>query len=55
MIYLDYNATTPIDPDVLSTMTACFHDYFANSASVSHHEGIKAYHHLENVEPLLLK
>lgn len=47
MIYLDYNATTPIDPDVLSTMTACFHDYFANSASVSHHEGIKAYHHLE--------
>lgn len=47
MIYLDYNATTPIDPDVLATITDCFHDYFANSASVSHYEGIKAHHYLE--------
>lgn len=47
MIYLDYNATTPIHPDVLATINHCFHDYFANSASVSHYEGIKASHYLE--------
>ena len=33
MIYLDYNATTPLDQEVLQTMNPYFTSYFGNSGS----------------------
>ena len=32
-IYLDYNATTPVDPDVLDQMLPWFSERFWNAAS----------------------
>lgn len=38
-IYLDYNATTPVDPRVLEKMLPFFHETFGNAASVDHLHG----------------
>lgn len=38
-IYLDYNATTPVDPRVYSTMEPYFKEFFGNPASAGHHWG----------------
>ncbi|RKX70028.1 cysteine desulfurase, partial [candidate division WOR-3 bacterium] len=34
MIYLDYNATTPTDPEVIEAMLPYFNERFANSSSI---------------------
>lgn len=38
-IYLDYNATTPCDPQVLETMLPFFSQHFGNAASKAHAHG----------------
>jgi len=39
MIYFDYNATTPLDPDVLGAMMPYFTEHFGNAASSQHKFG----------------
>ena len=38
-IYMDHNATTPVDPRVLETMLPYFSDVFGNAASIDHEHG----------------
>jgi len=41
-VYLDWNATTPVDPRVLEAMLPCFSEDFGNASSTSHAYGWKA-------------
>jgi cysteine desulfurase len=40
-LYLDHNATTPVDPDVIAAVTEAMRDEFGNASSV-HHFGQRA-------------
>lgn len=42
MIYLDYNATTPVDPAVFEAMKPYWEQYFGNPASIHHTVGFNA-------------
>ena len=40
-IYLDYSATTPVDPRVVDKMIPFLYENFGNAASTSHEYGWK--------------
>lgn len=42
LIYMDHNATTPLDPRVLEAMMPCLTRHFGNASSVSHVFGLEA-------------
>ena len=41
-VYMDYNATTPVDPRVLESMLPYFCDVFGNASSANHKFGWEA-------------
>ena len=53
LVYLDNQATTPLDPDVLAAMLPYFRDKFGNAASVHHAYGREGKEAVENSRKLL--
>src|SRR3989338_364703 len=41
-IYMDYHATTPMDPRVLEAMGSCLREHFGNASSLNHPFGWQA-------------
>ena len=54
-IYLDYQATTPVDPRVLNAMLPYFTENFGNPASKSHAYGHDAFAAVEEAREILAK
>jgi cysteine desulfurase len=54
-IYLDYNATTPVDPRVLEVMLPYFTEIFGNPASKNHTYGNEAFKAVEESREILAK
>ncbi|MEM8503878.1 MAG: IscS subfamily cysteine desulfurase [Cyanobacteria bacterium P01_D01_bin.1] len=52
-IYLDCNATTPVDPQVLSAMLPFFTEYFGNPGSLNHSYGWEAEAGVEKAREIL--
>ena len=52
MIYLDHNATTPVDPQVIEVMQACLQNDFGNPSSL-YALGRQARRHLEDSRDIL--
>jgi cysteine desulfurase len=52
-IYLDYNATTPVDPRVLDAMLPYLKEYFGNASSKSHTHGLIASQAVENSRKII--
>lgn len=47
-VYLDYNASAPIDERVLSAMITAYREFFGNADSRTHNHGINARREVEN-------
>eukprot|EP01036_Dinobryon_divergens_P046886 gene46886-62761_t len=54
-IYLDYAATTPVHPEVLSAMLPYFTEVFGNAGSSSHLYGWRAAEAVENARATVAK
>jgi cysteine desulfurase len=54
-IYLDYNATTPVDPRVLEAMLPYFTEVFGNPASKNHTYGNEAFKAVEDARETIAK
>jgi len=52
-IYLDYNASTPVDPRVLEAMAPYFSDAFGNPSSIDHQHGARAAEAVENARTVI--
>ena len=47
-LYLDYNATTPLDPRVAELMVQILQTEVGNAGSTSHDYGLRAKRHVEH-------
>ncbi len=54
-IYLDHNATTPLDPRVLEAMTPYFTEHFGNAASKNHIFGQQAHRAVEAAREIVAR
>lgn len=54
-VYLDHNASTPIDPVVIDVMTEAMHTHFANPSSGEHAAGAAASKAVEHARGIIAK
>jgi len=54
-VYLDCNASTPIEPEVLEAVSRCFRDHYGNSGSRTHGRGLLAKRAVERARAQVAK